>query len=485
MSEKVPRLDDDKSLDFRIPTRRRLAVGEVIEGTVVSIGQSTVFVDVGAKSEASLDLSEVVDEKGEAQIKVGDKVSAYIVALEPEVTLSYALARRQLNLQAIEDAREMGIPVEGRVSGVNKGGLEVDLGGARGFCPISQIELGYCEDATVHVGKTYDFRVMEFAEGGRKLVVSRRALLEEERREAQEAIQSQLQEGAQFEGTVKSLHPYGAFVDIGGVEGMVHISEIGHGHIEHPQEVLRVGQTVKVKLLKIERDPKHPDRQRIGLSIRALLADPWQAAGMLQEGDEVEGKVVRLQPFGAFVEIAPGVDGLLHVSELADRRVSHPSEVVSVGQQVKVTVIKVDPAQKRISLSLRGRGVEVSEALSVGSMVECVVDKIKPFGLLVRIKGGARNARGLIPAEETATGRNANLRRSFPEGTELKAMVIQVEPDTGKLRLSLRAQAEHEEREELGKLMGSGSPAVSTPASLGTFGDLLKKSMAPKGGKGK
>jgi small subunit ribosomal protein S1 len=480
MSEEKVRRLSDHDLDYRIPARRRLAVGEVIEGTVVSIGQSHVFVDVGSKSEALLDLAEVVDEKGEAQVKLGDKVQAYVVALEPEVTLSYALARKQLNLQALEDAKEMGIPVEGRVAGVNKGGLEIDFHGARAFCPISQIELGFCEDASAHVGKSYDFRVLEFAEGGRKLVVSRRALLEEERREAEEALRAELQEGAEFEGEVKSLHPYGAFVDIGGgIEGMVHVSEIGHSRIEHPQEALRVGQRVRVKVLRVERDPKHPDRQRIALSMRALLGDPWQAAGMLQEGDEVDGRVVRLQPFGAFVEISPGVDGLIHVSELSDARVGHPGDVVSVGQAVKATVLKVDVAQKRISLSLRGRRAEVSEALAVGNVVECVVDRIKPFGLLVRIKGGPRNARGLIPVEETGGGRNANLRRSFPEGTELKAMVIAVEPDSGKLRLSLKAQAEQEERAELGKLMadGGGAAATSAPASLGTLGDLLKRAM--------
>jgi small subunit ribosomal protein S1 len=464
-----------------MPRRQRLEVGQVIKGTVVSVGSSHVFVDVGTKSEASLDRKEVTDETGAVQLKVGDTVEAYVVAHEPEVVLSYALARSHLNVAQLQDAHDLGIPVEGRVTGVNKGGLEVDFNGARAFCPISHVDVVYCEDATVHVGRVYPFRVMEFADDGRKIVVSRRALLEEERREAAESIQAQLHEGAEFEGEVKTLQPYGAFVELGaGVQGMIHISEIAHGHIDHPQDVLRVGQRVRVKVTRIERDAKHPDRQRIALSMRALLGNPWdQAASSLREGAEVEGKVVRLQPFGAFVEIVPGVDGLIHISEMTDRRISHPSEAVEVGQSVKVTVLKVDATARRISLSLRGRDAAASEELAVGSVVTAVVDQVKPFGLLARIKGAGRNARGLIPAEETGTGRNANLRRSFPEGTELKVMVTAVEPDTGRIRLSLKAVDEQDERDDYSKFVGNAPdrPAVTesnAPTSLGTLGDLLK-----------
>ncbi len=490
MSDEFLPKPSDPEFDFRFFRRRRLERGEIVKGMVVSVGSSHVFIDVGAKSEAALDLKEVMNDDGQVMVKVGEEVEAYVLATEPEVVLSYSLARKALNAEALEDAHDMGIPVEGRVTGVNKGGLEVDLHGTRAFCPISQIELGYCEDATQHLEKVYEFRVIEYSEGGRKVVVSRRALLEEARQEEAEAIQDQLKVGAEFEGEVKTLQPYGAFVDIGGVQGMVHISEITHGHIEHPQDALRVGQKVRVKLTKIEADPKHPDRQRLALSIRALLGDPWAAAGHLHEGDEVEGKVVRMQPFGAFVQIAPGVDGLIHVSELSDRRVNHPSDVLQVGQSVKATILKLDPATHRISLSLRGGaagsglGGAASGEQSVGNVVEVVVDKVKPFGLLVRLKGVTRGGRGLIPTEETGSGRNANLRRSFPEGTELKAMIVSVE-EGGKLRLSLRAASEHEERAEFSSFVGGGAPAAGAPASdgkapasLGTLGDLLARKLS-------
>jgi small subunit ribosomal protein S1 len=472
--------------EFRMPTRRRLELGQVIEGTVVSIGESHVFVDVGTKSEATLDAQEVRDDKGQMTIKIGDTISAYVVTIEPDVVLSYAMARAHLNLKVLEDAHDLGIPVEGKVAAVNKGGFEIDLNGSRAFCPISQIELGYCEDAAAYVGKSLQFRVVEFSDG-RNIVVSRRAVLEEERQESMAETQAQLVEGAQFEGEVVSLQPYGAFVDIGGMQGMVHISEIAHGHIAHPEEVLKVGQKVRVKVLRVERDPKHPDRMRVGLSIRALLGDPWDdALGKLSEGMVVEGKIVRLQPFGAFVEIAPGIDGLVHISELSDRRIQHPSDVVAVGQAVKATVLKVDAAAKRISLTLRGQDVITDGAITAGAVVDVLIDKIKPFGLLVKIKGGGRNARGLIPIEETGAGgkggQQANLRRSFTEGAELKAMITAVEPDTGKIRLSLRAVAEHEEQGDYAKFLGpeegvKASGGEAKPAGMGKLGDLLMKSL--------
>ena len=483
-NEKVP---DAGGMDFRMPMGRRLEVGEVTEGLVVMVGSDHVFLDVGGKSEARMDLKELVDDDGEVQVKEGDKIEAYVVAVHPEVVLSRALARGHLNLRAVEDAKDMGFPIEGKVTGQNKGGLEVDLNGARAFCPVSQIELGYCEDPAIFVGETLQFRVTEFAEEGRNIVVSRRALLEEQREQAAAELQDQLQVGAEFSGEVVRLQPFGAFVDIGGMQGMVHISEISHSRIEHPEEALTVGQTVRVQVLRVEPDPKHPEKMRIGLSIRALLGDPWSdVAATLSEGDTVDGKVVRLQNFGAFVEIAPGVDGLVHISEMADRRINHPSEVVATGDMVRVTVLKLDRSAKRISLSLLDQASDGGSGgkLMVGSAVDAVVDRIKPFGLFVRIKGAGRNVRALIPVDETGDGRNANLRRKYPEGTEVKAAITQIEPDTGRIRLSITAYADMQEHEEYGKYQ-DGSAGKSTGSSgggggkqsLGTLGDALAAAM--------
>lgn len=470
--------------EFRLPKKNRLERGQVVKGTVVSIGSSNIFIDVGTKSEASLDLKEVTEPDGSIKVKVGDLVDAYVVETEPEIILSFALARAHLNRELLEDAYDLGIPVEGKVTGVNKGGFEVDFNGVRAFCPISQIDMGYCTDASIYLNQTFQFRVTEYAEDGRNMVVSRRVLLEEEKQEAAAATEALLHEGAEFEGVVVSLQPYGAFVDIGGIQGMVHVSEITHSHIEHAQEALQVGQKVRVRVMRVERDAKkQKDRLRVALSIRALLGDPWeQTVAKLSEGTTVEGKVVRLQPFGAFVEIAPGVDGLIHISEISDQRIKSPGDLLAIGQIVKASVLKIDTAARRISLSLRGQDSPGIEMMSVGDVVDVVVDKLKPFGLLVRVKGGARNVRGLIPAEETGTGQGANLRRTFPEGTELKAMVTAIEPDTGKIRFSLKAVTEQIEQEDYSKFLGNGSEKAQTPTkkeerNMGSFGELLMKSL--------
>ncbi len=480
--------DSDLSpMSFRMPKSQRLEVGAIVEGTVEMISSGNVFLNVGAKSEASMDAKEFTDADGVVSVKVGDKISAYVVSVEPELVLSHAMARSHLNLQGLEDARDLGIPVEGKVTQLNKGGLEVDLNGSRAFCPISQIELGYCEDASRYVGQTLQFRVSELSEDGRNIVVSRRALLEEARQEAAAVTEERLQEGAEFEGEVVTLQPYGAFVDIGGIQGLVHVSEISHGRVEHPNEVLRVGQKIKVRVLSIKPDAKNPARKRIGLSIKALQGSPWEEAiARLGEGQTVEGTVVRLQPFGAFVELSPGVDGLIHISELSDRRVNHPGDVVEVGQRVSATVVKLDRAARRIGLSLRGQQAEAGGDLAVGSVVDVVVDKIKPFGLFVKIKGFGRNARGLVPTEEATDDRNANLRRAFPEGSEHKAVIVAVEPDSGKKRLSFKAVAEQGETAEYQKYMHGAPAAVAAPgagqlgkegASLGTLADKFKNLM--------
>lgn len=487
--------------EFRMPTRRRLEVGEVIEGLIVSIGENDIFIDVGGKSEATIDRKEM-EEEGELTLKVGDKLSAFVTQVEPEVQLSRALARKHLNLGALEDAKDLGIPVQGKVTGLNKGGLEVDFNGARGFCPISQIELGFCEDASRFVGESLEFRVMEVRENGRNIVVSRRSLLEEEQAERAEEIKAQLFEGAEFEGEVTTLQPFGAFVDLGGgMQGMVHVSQISHARIDHPQDVLSAGQKVRVRVMKIEQDPKRPERQRIGLSMKVLLGDPWEStAATLSEGAQVEGKVVRIQPFGAFVSLPGGVDGLIHISELADRHVGHPSEVVTVGDTVQVTVLRVEQDTRRIALSLKGRdgygdggGDDQDGAASggegevaIGALCECVVDRIKPFGLFVKIKGGGRSARGLIPTEETGAGRNANLRRAFPEGSELKAMITEIDRETGKIKLSIKACADAELQGDYAAYQDGAGTADSGKAKaskssgakgMGTLGDLLQKAL--------
>lgn len=332
-------------------------IGERVRGRVVSIGNDNVFVDLGGKAEGSLELEQVTDANGVVRVAVGDTLEARVVAIDDRtglVVLRSSLGKGSEARAELEDAYKHGIPVEGLVTEVNKGGVEVQIAGTRAFCPISQLDLRFVEDAAAHVGKRYQFRITRY-EGGKRpnIVVSRKALLEEEAAERAHATRAKLEVGAVLPGTVTSLKDYGAFVDLGGLEGMIHISELGFQRVGHPSEVLGVGQAIEAQVLKIE-PGKAGKPEKIALSLRSLERDPWSdVADRYPEGTVAHGEVVRTEPFGAFVALAPGVEGLVHISELgAGRRVNHPREVVQLGQRVEVRVLGVDAGRRRLSLSM-------------------------------------------------------------------------------------------------------------------------------------
>jgi len=338
--------------------QREPKVGEKVSGRIVSIQGDSVFVDLGAKTEGIVDIEELTGEDGALEVQVGDSIEI-AVSGKDEASGALLLGARHAHAThgsaGLRQAYEEQQPVEGVVSGVTKGGLEVEISGARAFCPASQIDIRYVEDLQEFIGQKLAFRITKI-ESGRKLnlVVSRRSLLEEEQRLRAVETRAQLQEGAVLSGRVSSLKPFGAFIDLGGIEGMVHVSELAFGRVEHPQELLTLGQQVEVMVLGIEQTDNPRQPERIALSIRALEQDPWlDAVTDYPVGSQVEGVVSRLQPFGAFVELAPGVDGLVHISELgAGRRIGHPQEVVSVGDRVQARVLSVDTDKHRIGLSL-------------------------------------------------------------------------------------------------------------------------------------
>ena len=333
-------------------------VGDRVKGRVVSIGEEQVFVDLGGKSEGIMEVGALTDADGNLTVHLGDEVEAAVTSIDEEtgsLLLGSQHGRHLHGLDELEQAFRQQLPVEGRVTGAIKGGVEVQVAGQRAFCPASQIDIRFVEDLSEFVGQHLSFRITKF-EGGRRpnLVVSRRMLLEEEQQALAAETRALIVQGAVLTGTVTSIKDYGAFVDLGGVEGMVHISELAYGHVKHPSEILNEGQPVEVQVLRIEQtdNPKRPEK--ISLSIRALAMDPWRdAAERFPVGSAVKGTVTRLQTFGAFVEIEPGLEGLVHVSELgAGRRVTHPQDVVTSGQEVEATVLAVDREKRRISLSL-------------------------------------------------------------------------------------------------------------------------------------
>ena len=339
------------------PTReRRLAAGDVIRGRVIAVGASTAFVAVGGKAEATIDLGEFRDPAtGEVQLREGDEIEATVVddgGRSGSIVLKRVAGRGGHVPGELEQAFAHGIAIEGLVSGENKGGYDVQIGSVRAFCPGSQIDRRRTEGAQ-YVGQRLRFRITKLEGGGRNVVVSRRQLLEEEAAEQARAVWAELRVGAVVAGTVTSLREFGAFVDLGGIDGLIHLSELGHGRASHPSEVLQVGQRVEAQVVKLEPDERG-GRGRVGLSLRALAPDPWAtAAERFPVGTTVRGTVRRLEQFGAFVELAPGLDGLVHVSRLAlDRRVSHPRQIVAIGDTVDVTVVELDVTKRRIGLSM-------------------------------------------------------------------------------------------------------------------------------------
>ncbi|HLK92174.1 MAG TPA: S1 RNA-binding domain-containing protein [Polyangia bacterium] len=348
------------------PRRVRLAIGDTVRGKIVSIGPEVTVVELAGGGEGTLETLELRDAQGELTVASGDTLEARVVALGEKqgfVTLRRG-ASAVRGRAALAEAATTGLPVEGLITGVNKGGLEVDVGGVRGFCPLSQLELRPVADPAAYVGQRLSFRVTRYEEDrrGTNLVLSRRALLEEEAGARAVETQGKLVLGAVLPGVVTALKDFGAFVDVGGIEGLLPASEISFSRATRPADVLSVGQPVTVKVARIEKrdDPKRP--LQISFSMKALDRDPWtEVAATLRAGSVTQGKVVRLEQFGAFIELAPGVEGLLHVSELgAKRPVRHAREAVKPGDTLTVTVLAVDEERRRISLALgeRSEGID-------------------------------------------------------------------------------------------------------------------------------
>lgn len=327
--------------------------GESVTGRLLSIDLETSFVDIGGKAEAVVSTADLADSDGVLLYKVGDEIQAQVVGRD-EGTGSLRL--RPAGGQG--DPRgplHVGDVVEGTVTAVNKGGVDVDLKGRRAFCPISQLSDRFVEDAGEMVGQKLKFEVTRYEEGrGRSaanIVISRKALLVREKEAKAEATRARLEVGAVLTGTVSSLADYGAFVDLGGLDGMVHVSEISHQRVSHPKDILTPGQQVQVKVEKIER--RRDGKDRIALSMKSLERDPWlDSMTKWAEGTVAEGQIRRLESFGAFVELEPGVEGLIHISELGSgRRINHPREVVQPGQTLAVKVLSLDVQKQRIGLA--------------------------------------------------------------------------------------------------------------------------------------
>jgi small subunit ribosomal protein S1 len=456
---------------------RRLFPGDKVSGKVLKISKDTIFIDLGGKSEGIADLQEFLDKEGNLTVEQGDWVEMRVASTRDGIHLTKGMKVQGKDaLDMLREAKESQIPVEGRVTGVVKGGFEVNLSGIRAFCPIGQIDLAFCEKPEEHVAAKYPFRIMEIKEKGKNIIVSRRGFLEEEREEKSKETLARLKPGLECEGRVTKLTDFGAFVDIGGIEGMVHISEISHARIRHPSEVLKPGQQVKVKVMKFETDKD--GRSKISLSIKALEPDAWEKGLGFEEGEVVHGKVSRLTDFGAFVEVAPGLDGLVHISEISYERVSHPSKLLHEGDAVDVLVMGIDRQTHRVSLSIKeatikkkmeqeGEGSD-KVRLEVGQVLRGIVEDSKPYGIFIRLPRLGPRVRGLLPMEEVKDSAKGDVKKKFPKGQEIQVEIISIDAQ-GKIRLSQRVMEEREDRESYRKFMEKDEKN----GKLGTLGDIF------------
>lgn len=473
-TEEMPTTDDFAAMLGETPVQvRSYEVGEKVSAAIVAIGSEAVFVSLGGKAEGAIDRAELCDNEGELTVKVGDTVDAYVVSFKDGIRLSRALGKGAANKEMLVDAQSQGIPVEGKVTGTNKGGYEVEVLGTRAFCPFSQIDDNPDSQPEDHVGAVYNFLVTRVEEDGRNVVVSRRKLIEEEREAKAVETLRELRTGAEFEGTVTRIADFGAFVDIGGVDGLVHISEMSHSRLDHPSELVRVGDVVRVAVRNVS-DLDDPKNRRIGLSMKALAEDPWVAGVRnLTIGETVTGRVVRMEGFGAFVELDHGLDGLVHISEISPgRRINHPREVLSVGDDVQVQIIKIDPSRRQIGLSIKALMDDpwsaAAKEMPIGAAVQGVVDSIQSFGIFVSMPSGIN---GLLPMSQLPDDEAKNVYNRFRPGTELEVRVLAVDPARQRLTLTRREDAEGEAKQAYAEYQAKKSDG----GGMGTFADLLKK----------
>ncbi len=453
----------------------RLRPGEKVNATVISISSELVYIDIGGKSEGAVNLSEFLDDDGNVTVKIGDEIQAYYTTTADGVmrlsTLIHGYSPAKLS--AIRDAQEAGMAISGEVRREVKGGFEVSVGGVRCFCPYSHIDLKGGREGGVFLGRTFAFRILEFEEEGKNVILSRRLLLEEERKEKIEELKGSLKVGDEVKGRVRSVQKFGAFVELGGVvDALIPVSELSWERVNDPRKVINPGDEVTAKVIGLDWD-----KNRLTLSLKATQPDPWVGIASRYPVDEqTRGTVVRLESFGAFVNLEPGVDGLIHLSNLgAGRKVNHPKEVLEVGQLVEPYVTDADEANRRISLALQPRfRPEKIPLPALNEVVDGVVEKVMPYGIFVKMPSGLT---GLVPNAEMGTPRGTDHSKMFPVGTALQTAVVEVDTAHHRVKLSRKSLVETKEKQEYREYMKAAQNDEDKPSDMGSLGVLLKAKM--------
>lgn len=457
---------------------RSLRKGQAVEGTIVSIGAEVAFVDVGGKGEAVLAVDELRDANGFVDVQAGQRIQVVVVSTEGGLTVSRRLMRGSVSNAEIQQAFESRLPVEGRVDKVVKGGYDVRVGGERGFCPLSQIDIARTDNPEVHVGRTYTFRIREYSEQGRNLVLSRRMLLEEEQQGKAEQVRKTVVPGAVLRGRVVSVPEFGAFVDLGGgVQGLLHVSDMAWSRVGSPSQVVAPGEEITVTVLRVDHTT-----QKIALGTKQLTNDPWaMVQANYQVGQVKEGRVVRVSEFGAFVELEPGVEGLAHVSTFAPTGTQHGwSDRVPVGMTGMFEILSIDPARRRIGVALVERGAQASaaqagNAIAPGARVTGKVERVEKFGVIVFLAPG-RSA--LMPLSETGVAREGDVAKAFPVGSDIDVIVLEADSQGRRIRVSRKAVIAALEAAEVQEYaQRSGGQA---PGGFGSLADKLRGALDPR-----
>jgi small subunit ribosomal protein S1 len=459
---------------YRVEMRGDLRVGDKVEGEIISIGRDAVFVDTRTKTDGIVDKEELLNNKGEMSFKEGDHLELYVVSVsESEIRLSKAISGSG-GLDLLRDALEAAIPVEGKVKELCKGGFRVEIMQRRAFCPGGQMDVCFVENPDDYVGKEYQFLITQIEEHGRNIVVSRRELLERELKKARQEFYETLTIGAQLEGRVTRLKPFGAFVELfPGIEGMVHLSELSWSRVEKPDDVVKVGESVTVKVVGIEED-EDSGQLRIGLSIKGVTGDPWNTVeDRFHEGDEATGTVTRCADFGAFVEVAPGIEGLVHISEMSYRkRVLKPQDVVKPGDTVHVIVKEFDAPRRRISLSIRDvegdPWMEIEEKYHVGQSREGTVEKKEQFGYFITLEPGIT---GLLPKSRIKDSFQSASIEKLKEGDSIPVTIEEIKPGERKITLAVGDSRDEGDWERF---------ARATEKPLDTLGEKLQQALKSK-----
>jgi len=451
---------------------RRLDPGQKISARIVSISGDYVFIDLGGKSEGVINVNEFLKEDGTYHVSEGDTIDAFFVAFSDGLKrfTSRSKGYSTVDLQGIRNAYEANLPVNGKVTVELKGGFEVHIGKVRCFCPFSHIDLKGERKSESYINQTFPFKILEYKENGRNVILSRRILLEEEQQERVAKFKESLQVGMEVTGRVRAIQKFGAFVDLGGIDGLIPTSELSWNRAERADNLLSTGQEVTVKVIAIDWE-----KNRLTLSLKSMQPDPYTGAADKYPVDSmVNGTVVRLESFGAFVNLEPGIDGLVPISKFGTgKRIKHPKEAVEVGQWIEARVIDIDVASRKITLSMEQKiNLDEIQLPSVSDIVHGTVEKVIPAGVFLKISDYLT---GFIPNSEMGTPRGTNHNRMFPAGTAMQAIVTEIDKNRRKVTLSRNRVDEKIEEDVYNSYRDTVKKEEQATGGLGSLGDLLRE----------